>query len=377
MYMTRYKVVHRLDERSSVLVNTLSGAIDVIENRYLPLLKDTAALADQPDISTALRTRGYLFPSRAAEEAALQKLFADHNGSPRPTAFVICPTYACNLRCVYCFEGNLTTESTRVLSTEEVDQIFNAIGRLAPENATVLLFGGEPFLPKTKSIVEYILSSAAKRGLMVDAVTNGVNLADFLSQTAYRTSLREIQVTVDGPAAVHDIRRPKAGGQGSFTDIVNSIDRALALNLRIRMRVNIDRQNIGRLVELADFIALKGWHEKENFVALLAPVEDHTGLELEYRLSEDKLAAAWLKLKKRHPQLNIFQSRLFRNLDHIITVLDGERQTGPRFQYCESNYLGCYTFGTDGRIYLCAEAIGDQGTTVGTYYPEFVLDDER
>jgi len=50
MHVTRYKVVHRLDEKSSILVNTLSGAIDVIDNRYLPLLKDPAALVDHPDV---------------------------------------------------------------------------------------------------------------------------------------------------------------------------------------------------------------------------------------------------------------------------------------------------------------------------------------
>lgn len=377
MYITRHKVTHPLDEKSSVLVNTLSGAIDVIDNRYLPLLEDTAALAAHPDIYEALSRRGYIFPSPNDEAAALQEMFAHYNADASPTLFVICPTYACNLRCVYCFEGSLTTESTRVLSTEEVDRIFDAIGRLAPENASVLLFGGEPLLPRTKGIVDYILSSAAKGGLTVDAVTNGVYLADFLSETACRTNLREVQITVDGPQAVHDLRRPKAGGQGTFTEIVNSIDRALTQNLRIRMRVNVDRQNVGHLVELADYISLKGWNNHENFVALLAPVEDHTGSEPEYRLAEHHLSLAWLKLKSRHPQLDVFQSHLFRNLDHIIATLGGERRSGPRFHYCESNYLGGYTFGTDGGIYLCAEAIGDQRTTVGSYFPKFALNDAR
>lgn len=377
MYITRYKVVHRLDERSSVLVNTLSGAVDVIENRYLPLLENPRELIDHPDIHNALSDRGYIFPSRAAEEAALKQLSTDYGGDTRPTAFVICPTYACNLRCAYCFEGSLTTKETRVLSRNEVDLIFSAIRRLATENSSIVLFGGEPFLPKNKAVVDYIVASAVKSGFPIGAVTNGVHLTDFLDLLgAHRANIGELQVTVDGPAAVHDLRRPRAGGQGTFADIVKGIDRALALNLHIRMRVNVDRQNIGHLVELADFVALKGWHKSADFVALLAPIEDHTGCEPEYRLPEDKLATAWLKLKERHPQLDIFQSRLFRNLEHIIATLGGA-QCAPRFQYCESNHLGCYTFGTDGKIYPCAEAIGDQRTTVGSYYPKFALDEKQ
>lgn len=375
MYITRHKILHRLNEESSILVNTLSGALDLIENRYLPLLDDPQALAANPDILSALSSRGYIYKSKRDEEIALEQLFAAQKGICPPTAFVICPTYACNLRCAYCFEGSLTTEATRALTTDEVDLIFSAIKRIAPENASIVLFGGEPFLPKNQSIIKYIIDSAVKRGFSIGAVTNGVNLVNFLDiLSANRKNIEDIQVTVDGPAAVHDLRRPKAGGRGTFADIVKGIDQALALSLRIRMRVNVDRQNIGHLLELGDFIARKGWDKNPNFVALLAPIEDHTGCDPEYRLLEDKLAAAWFKLKDRHPQLGeIFQSRLFRNLDHIISALSGNRPTAPRFEYCESNHLGCYTFGTDGLIYLCAEAIGDSRTAVGRYYPDFSL----
>jgi uncharacterized protein len=374
MLMTKYAVTHELDDHSSVIVNTLSGAVDILDNRHLPLLAKPAMLAERsPEVYRALLDRGYLHRSAAAEKAQLAELYARFSAYSRPTMFVICPTYACNLRCGYCFEGNLPQEQPAVLSRDQVDAAFAAISRLASGDAAIQLFGGEPFLPANRDIVGYIIENAAARGLRVSAVTNGVHLDRFIPLlTGHREHLIDFQVTVDGPAAIHDIRRPTAGGQGSFNDIVQSVDQALMNGLYIRLRVNVDRQNIEYLVELADFIKDKDWDKQKNFGALLSPVDDHSGRELVNRLSEDQLARKWLKLKGKHDQLSIFRPDLFRNLEYIMTTLGGNISF-PRFQYCESNNLSCYTFGTDNHIYLCAEAIGDRRTAVGTYYPRFDL----
>ena len=375
MYTTRYLIRHRLNSDLTVIVNTLSGALDVIENKYLELLDHPDSAPRDSAIVKSMLGRGYLFSSKEAEDAQLNQLFERFSQTKRPTVFVLCPTYACNLRCVYCFEGSLTQTRPRIITTAEVDAAYDVINKLADGPASIQLFGGEPFLPAAKKIVEYTVERAVAFGHKVGAVTNGVYLTQFLPLlTKYRDHLEDFQVTVDGPAAIHDLRRPKAGGRGSFADIVKSIDGALASGIYIRMRVNVDADNIGYLIELANFIQEKGWDKYKNFGALLSPVDDHKGADLPNRLTEDQTATLWLEMLNKHPQLKLFRADLWRTLDFILTTLGTDKLSFPRFNYCESNYLGCYTFGTDGRIYLCAEAIGDRRTAVGSYYPEFSLD---
>lgn len=377
MLMTRYFVSHRLNDETSVLLNTLSGAIDLIQNRYLPLLSEPERLSDHPDIYQALSERGYFFPSKEAEEDALRGLFEKFQPERRPTMFVICPTYACNLRCVYCFEGDLTKEEPRLINTDEVDAIFDAISKLSPEGAAIQLFGGEPFLPGNQAIVGYILSKAAARDCQISAVTNGVNLSFYMPLLLkHKDRLIDFQVTVDGPPQIHDARRPRAGGQGTFHEIVDNIDEALSHGVRIRLRVNVDRVNISSLSDLADIIRSKGWDKLSNFGALLSPVDDHKGADLPDKMGEDETARYWFAQIKKDPQLSIFRPDLWRNLDFLITTLSSTMLSFPRFNYCESNNLGCYTFGTDGKIYLCAEAIGDPRTVVGDYYPRLSMDDD-
>ncbi len=376
MYLTKYLLTHKLSDSKSVLVNTLSGAIDLIDNRYLPLLNSPQNLTPETEIWQPLLERGYLFPSRQAETAELNRMFQDYTHRKQPLTFVVCPTYACNLRCDYCFEGSLTQEQPRVLDGVEVEAIFAAIDRLATSESHIQLFGGEPLLPTTYKPVKRLLELAQVRGLTVSAVTNGVHVTDFMPLLLqFRDQLGDFQITIDGPAAVHDARRPRAGGQGSFVSIVRGVVALLAAGIHVRLRVNVDQRNLGNLVELAQFIHNHGWDELPHFQAILSPVDDHTGRELPGRLSEHETAGAWFKLRAEHPELALFRVDLFRNLEYLMTTIGSDQLSFPRFQYCESNNLSCYTFGTDGNIYLCAEAVGDDRHAVGRYYPEFTLNE--
>ncbi len=375
MYLTKYLVKHKLDDHQTIVLNTLTGAIDLIDNEFMRYFESPETISPSAPIYQSLLDRGYIYNSKAEEEAKLKALFEKFKGVDRPVMFVICPTYACNLRCVYCFEGDLTQVETHALTVAEVDSIFRAIEALTDKPASIQLFGGEPFLPANRAIISYILDEARKREFTISAVTNGVNLKEFLPLLRpYRDHLIDFQITLDGTADIHDKRRPKAGGQGTFVDIVSSIDDALAQGIRVRVRVNVDRENIGSLTDLANFMIQRGWDKFENFAALLSPVDNHTGETVPHRLSEDETAKIWLDLKKNFPEVEIFRPDLFRNLDYIISTLKSDQISYPRFFYCESNNLSCYTFGTDKNIYLCAEAIGDQRTAVGSYHPDLVLD---
>src|SRR5689334_13353438 len=192
MYFTKRLISYRLDSEHHLLINTLSGALDLIDERIHRTVQGlsagtlNAALQLTPDLEARLRKRLYLFDCKEEENKCFQDLFTAMKArqEKEPLQFAVCPTYACNLRCTYCFEGDLTTGPVKVMTEEQVSSVFRAIELLQTKfhpssEPRVILFGGEPFLRPTHSCVEQILLRSVERGYGVDVVTNGVEAAYF------------------------------------------------------------------------------------------------------------------------------------------------------------------------------------------------------
>jgi len=62
--------------------------------------------------------------------------------------------------------------------------------------------------------------------------------------------IREVQVTLDGTAPVHNSRRFLKGGGGTFNKIVKGIDACLKDNIDVNLRMVIDKENIDNLSDL-------------------------------------------------------------------------------------------------------------------------------
>ncbi|HUW08704.1 MAG TPA: hypothetical protein VM537_03200, partial [Anaerolineae bacterium] len=78
MYLTKLASLHQLTSDTSLLVNALSGAVDVVDNDLRTDLLQVA-LGGRPDVADAHRKalieRGYLFADEGAERAALEELY--------------------------------------------------------------------------------------------------------------------------------------------------------------------------------------------------------------------------------------------------------------------------------------------------------------
>ena len=79
--------------------------------------------------------------------------------------------------------------------------------------------------------------------MLLIAITNGYELDAFLDLLK-QIPFSSLQITVDGPEAVHDSRRYLAGGQGSYRRIMENIEKALAIGVSIHLRVNVNRSNL-------------------------------------------------------------------------------------------------------------------------------------
>ncbi len=387
MHLTKLVSLYRLGPDKSLLLNALSGAVDVVDDALRAKIMAlsaglTPALEDQE--SRALRERGYLFASESEERKALSAVHesAQQLCAMRPLQFVFCPTYACNLACSYCFESAQLRSRAQVMSVQQVTDAFAATETIAPEKSSrerqIVLFGGEPLLPATGEVVRAILDRAGSGGFSVQIVTNGTCLDQFAPLLAEHKALAiGAQITLDGPQPMHDARRRRADGTGSFAQVVQGIETCLELGIKVNARMNVDAQNLDSLEEFADLLEARGWMAHPGFKCQLAPVTDHVGEDPPPSLlREDQLVQPVLGLWRSRPELRRkLDFQLFRVLNHLISVIegDGDPLIAPRFHYCEADRQDIHVFGPDGLVYVCPESIGDSHCAVGAYSPTYRL----
>ena len=138
----------------------------------------------------------------------------------------------CNLKCKYCFAEEGEYHGKRELMSAEVgkkaiDMLIRSSG--ARKNLEIDFFGGEPLMnfDVVKEIVEYARSLEAQhnKNFRFTITTNGILLDDekleYINQ-----NMHNLVLSIDGRKEVNDRMRPRAGGQGSYDNIVPKFQKA-------------------------------------------------------------------------------------------------------------------------------------------------------
>lgn len=134
-----------------------------------------------------------------------------------PDSVVLMLTYACNMACRYCRQGEIPdvegVEMPEEIGRRAIDWLAGIPG---PERCmSVGFFGGEPFLKfgLMKRMAAYAFEVATRRGrpLKLGAMTNGLVLTDEVIDFVAETGM-QLTVSFDGPAHVQDACRVLKNG---------------------------------------------------------------------------------------------------------------------------------------------------------------------
>jgi len=197
---------------------------------------------------------------------------------PRRLHLVLMPTEACHFRCTYCFEdfrlGRMPPGVVRALKVW--------LERRAPELELLQLswFGGEPLL--AMDLLEEVQAHAielARRHppLLVQAnlTTNGERLEPETFRRLLALRVTDYQITLDGPAEVHDRTRVLAGGGGTFARIWANLVamHEVEAEFSVVLRVHVHRENRQRLPELLERCS-EAWGGDRRFRLSLKAIFD-------------------------------------------------------------------------------------------------------
>ena len=170
------------------------------------------------------------------------------------TTYTILPTTGCNARCFYCYE-----QGTRpvTMTAETASQVVRYIvAHRGNEEVTLRWFGGEP-LVNVKAI-DQICTELRAQGVPFTSsmVSNGYLFdADMVQRAKNLWQLQKVQITLDGTAQTYN--RVKAyvyQGVNAFERVLENIGQLIAVGIRVLIRLNVDKHNIGEMAELAELL---------------------------------------------------------------------------------------------------------------------------
>ena len=235
------------------------------------------------------------------------------------------------------------------------------------------LFGGEPLLPINRKIVERVYEFANEWNFTVSIVTNGTNVAayaDLLRKNAERTSL---QITLDGDKEIHDKRRIRADGSGTFDQVCEGVTEALKLGVQVSLRVNVDKDNLYCLPRLKELFAEKHWTDYPNFSPYLSPVEC-------YEESGDHDTVTDAEILEYCYENGLYETKhpVFSNVGPTAALIESFfRNEMWKTTYCGATQGLNYLFTPNGNIYPCLTFCGNDNYVIGTYRGDKVFMNEQ
>ena len=271
----------------------------------------------------------------------------------------------CNLACKYCFADEGEYHGKRELMSYEVGKKaldFLVANSGSRTNLEVDFFGGEPLMnfEVVKQLVKYgrSLEEPNNKKFRFTLTTNGVLLDDDILEFANK-EMSNLVLSLDGRKEVHDLMRPRRGGQGSYDTVVPKFIKAAESRNQMNyyVRGTYTRNNLDfakDVIHMADLgfeqISVEPVvADKSESYAIRE--EDIDTLIKQY----DELTAEMIKRKKEGKPFNFF---------HFMIDLSGGPCFAERLSGCGSGteYLAV---SPSGELYPCHQFMGMKDFLLG------------
>jgi uncharacterized protein len=190
----------------------------------------------------------------------LERVRHDHN----QLNLTLLTTYACNLRCVYCYQDAVRSQAfmDQVTCEKVIEWVRQLLRQVKPTLLRLTFYGGEPLL-NIKALIflaRELFWETWIRDITqeIRLVTNGVLLDQDLIDHLGAFGLKRVKVTLDGDSTEHDFYRPFPDGRGSFHRIWSNL-------IKIKGRVgliiggNYDANSRDSIPRLLDRLLAEGF----------------------------------------------------------------------------------------------------------------------
>jgi len=360
MKVSKYNFVFPFEEDANkhVMYNARTGALALIENEKLKAYESFSSSeinTIDEQLKENLKFGGFLIDSNIEEKQLLQYALLTARHNKETLILTVAPTLNCNFRCTYCYEKEKLQHL--YMSQEVQDELVNYVRKQANtlRTLTIIWYGGEPLL--ALDIVEnlskefQLICKEHNIKYTANMVTNGYLLTPKIVKRLRPLDIDFIQVTLDGPAKVHDERRPLVGEKPTFETIVtNLLNTAHLLPNKVNLRINADRTNAEAIDEIEELLIESGLMNITNpHLGYVDSINDAYTTSLCLSVSEfSDLDFEFKKRLDKHGKTSITNS-----------------YPAQRTAYCGADSANSYVVNADGALYKCWNDIGIEEKKVG------------
>lgn len=253
--------------------------------------------------------------------------------------YTIWLTYACNLKCTYCYEEK--EKRNLYLSKEKARQLLTYIkdrsDTYSDNNISIVLHGGEPLL--NYEVLCYIVENVKSwdNNVTISMTTNGTlineNNIEFILE-----NIDDLSISLDGIAQVHNANRKYKDGKGSFVDAVKNVNKILERKGNTIARMTVTHKTVGNLYDNVIFLHELGFK-------FISPIIN----QYDAGWNEENMAV----LEKQLLQLSDFCSH---QAEHLYIGMLEKAKYRKKSRCCPGTTLN---IDAQGDIYPCVYVVGD------------------
>lgn len=346
-------------KREILLFNTYRGTDSFCKmpnDKYLNVFNRSQPYEIDDLTTQRLADKGIVVEETVDENKKLFFKIIDTIKSDKLVLFIN-PTEKCNFRCKYCYES--FSNGTMPLEVQEnlIRYVKENIHRYS--GLHVAWFGGEPLLALDciKNLSENFIKicNFNKRRYEASMTTNGYLLDVDTFQKLLGFGVKQYQITLDGPQAIHDKFRVAADGNGTFAEITGNLQEIKKLKRRdfaVTIRSNLTLENYKKIDEY------------------LAMLEEFCACDYRFSVSIFK-AGNWLDKAQESILGELIENE--KSMRKIYqAILDSDRKINlstmflnPGNGVCYAGKLNNYLICSDGSLHKCTVTFEDPQTSIG------------
>ncbi len=357
-----------------LMTNDLGSHLFVSEDQFKTIV--TGKVDSASELGQKLLSKHMAYDDTKLEYSAflkhdLRRIKNHLNTATSLHIFVV--TTACNMSCIYC-QANNGEKCSSLFMTKEIAEKAVDIALQSPTHYLSFEFqGGEPLLnfDVIKHIVTYTEQKKGDHEISYNVVTNLTLLTDeildFLCEHHFG-----ISTSIDGPELVHNSNRPFPNGNGTFSKVVDSVQRIRNRGLRVGAIQTTTRAALQYPREIARAYRDLGF--ESIFIRPLTPLGKATVNWDQIGYTPDEFLEFYSAALDELIQIN--KTERFLKEDHAAIFLS--RIGGKSINYMELRSpcgagIGQLAYYSDGYVFTCDEGrmlyeMGDRAFCLGNVF---------
>lgn len=270
-YKSSFYNIYKSRNEEKEIFNSFTKANVIFTDTMFDSIKENRIEDIDAETIKELLKLGIIVPNNIDEFETIKENYIKYRNAKDTLLITLIPTFMCNFRCPYCFEGTDAKANQTIIN-------YNVLKKYAhlnfPEykHVHITLFGGEPLLcyNKTLDFFKYLKSEFENSDHTYSSsiATNAYILNnDKIVNLIETCNCKTFQITIDGCKRTHNMLRHLANGQSTYDEVLSNFKTLLKYNennkLNIVLRVNLFNNTLN---EVDDFLNEFSDEEKSKFL---------------------------------------------------------------------------------------------------------------